>query len=158
MADKKISALTGATTPLAGTEVLPIVQGAATVKVSVDNLTAGRTVSAATFSGAGTSLTGTANSLNAGIGVNQTWQSPSRAVGTTYTNSTGKPITVAITVTCTNAFTVQGLIINGATIYAGSVNVATAATGFCLIVPDGATYVTTTNGGTLALVSWAELR
>jgi hypothetical protein len=46
MADKKISALTGATTPLAGTEVLPIVQGSATVKVSVANLTAGRAISA----------------------------------------------------------------------------------------------------------------
>jgi hypothetical protein len=46
MADKKISALTGATTPLAGTEVLPIVQGGATVKVAVSDLTAGRTVSA----------------------------------------------------------------------------------------------------------------
>jgi hypothetical protein len=44
MADKKISALTGATTPLAGTEVLPIVQGGATVKVAVSNLTAGRAV------------------------------------------------------------------------------------------------------------------
>jgi hypothetical protein len=46
MADKKISQLTGATTPLAGTEVLPIVQGGSTVKVSVANLTAGRAVSA----------------------------------------------------------------------------------------------------------------
>lgn len=46
MADKKISALTGATTPLAGTEVLPIVQGGNTVKVSVDNLTTGKTVTA----------------------------------------------------------------------------------------------------------------
>ena len=45
MADLKISALTGATTPLAGTEVLPIVQGGATVKVAVSNLTAGRAVS-----------------------------------------------------------------------------------------------------------------
>jgi hypothetical protein len=44
MADKKISALTASTTPLAGTEVLPIVQGASTVKVSVANLTAGRPV------------------------------------------------------------------------------------------------------------------
>ena len=44
MADKKISALTGATTPLAGSEVLPIVQGGSTVKVSVDNLTVGKTV------------------------------------------------------------------------------------------------------------------
>lgn len=46
MADKKISALTGATTPLAGSEVLPIVQGGSTVKVSVDNLTAGKEVPA----------------------------------------------------------------------------------------------------------------
>jgi hypothetical protein len=46
MADKKISALTAATTPLAGTEVLPIVQSGATVKVAVSDLTAGRAVSA----------------------------------------------------------------------------------------------------------------
>jgi hypothetical protein len=46
MADKKISALTGATTPLAGTEVLPIVQSGSTVKVAVSDLTAGRAVSA----------------------------------------------------------------------------------------------------------------
>ena len=38
MADKKISALTGATTPLAGTEVLPIVQSGATVKVANNDL------------------------------------------------------------------------------------------------------------------------
>ena len=44
MADKKISALTASTTPLAGTEVLPIVQSSSTVKVSVANLTAGRAV------------------------------------------------------------------------------------------------------------------
>lgn len=44
MSDKKISQLTGATTPLAGTEVLPIVQSGSTVKVSVDNLTAGKLV------------------------------------------------------------------------------------------------------------------
>jgi hypothetical protein len=46
MADVKISALTASTTPLAGTEVLPIVQSGATVKVSVANLTAGRAISA----------------------------------------------------------------------------------------------------------------
>jgi hypothetical protein len=46
MADKKISALTSATTPLAGTEVLPIVQSGATVKVAVSDLTAGRAISA----------------------------------------------------------------------------------------------------------------
>lgn len=46
MADKKISALPAASTPLAGTEVLPIVQGGTTDKVSVANLTAGRAVDA----------------------------------------------------------------------------------------------------------------
>jgi len=54
MADKKISALTAATTPLAGTEVLPIVQSGSTVKVAVSDLTAGRAVSA-------NGLTSTAN-------------------------------------------------------------------------------------------------
>ena len=47
MADKKISQLTAATTPLAGTEVLPVVQGSSTVKVAVSDLTAGRAVSMA---------------------------------------------------------------------------------------------------------------
>lgn len=46
MANQKISALTAATTPLAGTEVLPIVQSGATVKVAVSDLTAGRAISA----------------------------------------------------------------------------------------------------------------
>ena len=54
MADLKISQLTGASTPLAGTEVLPIVQGGATVKVSVANLTAGRS-----FDALGMTLTST---------------------------------------------------------------------------------------------------
>jgi hypothetical protein len=38
MADKKISALTSASTPLAGTEVLPIVQSGTTVKVAVSEV------------------------------------------------------------------------------------------------------------------------
>jgi hypothetical protein len=49
MADLKISQLTASTTPLAGTEVLPIVQSGTTKQVSVANLTAGRTVSGTTF-------------------------------------------------------------------------------------------------------------
>lgn len=49
MADKKISQLTGASTPLAGTEVLPIVQSGSTVKVSAADVTAGRAVSASSI-------------------------------------------------------------------------------------------------------------
>lgn len=50
MADIKISALPSATTPLAGTEVLPIVQSSTTKNVAVSDLTAGRAVSAASLS------------------------------------------------------------------------------------------------------------
>jgi len=46
MSNSKISALPAASTPLAGTEVLPVVQGGVTEQVSVVNLTAGRDVSA----------------------------------------------------------------------------------------------------------------
>lgn len=78
MADKKISALTGATTPLAGTEVLPIVQGGATVKVSVDNLTAGKPVSMSnlTYTGTATGGTGVIN-----IGSGQVYKDVSGNVG-----------------------------------------------------------------------------
>jgi len=72
MADLKISALTGATTPLAGTEVLPIVQSGATVKVSVDNLTAGKTVAVdkLAVNGVGTPY-GEIDLLNPSAGMNR---------------------------------------------------------------------------------------
>jgi hypothetical protein len=44
MADVKISGLPASTVPLAGTEVLPIVQGGITKQVSVNNLTAGKSI------------------------------------------------------------------------------------------------------------------
>jgi hypothetical protein len=67
MADLKISQLPAATTPVAGTEVLPIVQSGTTTQVSIANLTVGRNVTATTFLGgldtnvaaAGLTVTGT---------------------------------------------------------------------------------------------------
>jgi len=57
MADSKISALPASTTPLAGTEVLPIVQSSTTKQVSVANLTAGRAIGATSIQfGSGTVL------------------------------------------------------------------------------------------------------
>jgi hypothetical protein len=77
MADKKISALTASTTPLAGTEVLPIVQSGATVKVSVANLTAGRDISA-------TGLTVSSNTGN----IELNWAAGStHKVGSTFSTS-----------------------------------------------------------------------
>lgn len=62
MADVKISGLPASTTPLAGTEVLPIVQGGQTRQVSVDNLTTGKAVTALnlTLTGVATVPAGTA--------------------------------------------------------------------------------------------------
>ena len=67
MPDLKISQLPAATTPLAGTELVPIVQSGTTDKVTVADLTAGRAVSASaltassgnlTFSGTAQRITG----------------------------------------------------------------------------------------------------
>lgn len=66
MADLKISQLPAATTPLAGTEVLPIVQSGSTVQVSVNNLTAGKAVSASTV----TATTVTATTLQGNLDTN----------------------------------------------------------------------------------------
>ena len=80
MADKKISALTASTTPLAGTEVLPIVQAGSTVKVSIADVTAGRAVSASSLtastgsfivSTSGQGIT-TGSAIPLGLGTNNT--------------------------------------------------------------------------------------
>jgi hypothetical protein len=49
MSNKKISALSLATTPLTGSEIVPINQSSVTDSVSVTNLTAGRAISAASL-------------------------------------------------------------------------------------------------------------
>jgi len=56
LADSKISNLTTATTPLDGTEALPVVQGGTTKKVAVSDLTAGRSVSGTSFVPTGTTV------------------------------------------------------------------------------------------------------
>jgi hypothetical protein len=94
MANTKISALTSATTPLAGTEVLPIVQSGATVKVSVANLTVARDVALKT-------VTATAAATQDGVAL------AGRAGGTSSYIATITPTTLSAncTVTLPNANT-----------------------------------------------------
>lgn len=96
----------------------------------------------------------------AGLGANaQTWQSVtgSRAIGTTYTNSTGYPIFVAVTLGGGSSTT--NITINGVAMYqqqvsnAGFVNTSTT-----FVVPNGATYGLIGAAGSPTVVSWAELR
>jgi len=84
------------------------------------------------------------------IGTGQTWQNVigSRALSTTYTNSTGRSIQVGVRIQGNSTITVAGVIaaqsgINNATNFLGA------------IVPSGATYVVASATG---LSNWAELR
>jgi hypothetical protein len=92
MADTKISALPASTTPLAGTEELPIVQNGVTRKVSVANLTAGRAVNAtevtATTGNFATSVAGKGLAVaNVGIVVQDYFSG--------FTSGVAKPVTPA---------------------------------------------------------------
>jgi hypothetical protein len=102
MADLKISQLPAATTPVAGTEVLPIVQTGTTTKVSIADLTVGRAVTATTFLGgldtnvaaAGLTVTGTtvaADGTDTNISVTLTPQgSGVVTTAATYSDGGGK--------------------------------------------------------------------
>ena len=94
------------------------------------------------------------------IGINQTWQDvkASRALATTYTNTTGKPISVQVAVNNNTAnavydLTVGGVLVNRGQIYAANANVTLTA-----IVPNNVAYSLTSTGGVTTFVSWAELR
>jgi len=87
------------------------------------------------------------------IGVGQTWQNvtASRAVNTTYTNSTGKPIFWHVDINSSNVTpTIDGVAFQ----VVASVNGNTSTSAINLIVPVGSTY-STTGGG---ITYWIELR
>jgi len=94
------------------------------------------------------------------IGVGQTWQNvlASRALATTYTNNTGKPIMVNIVTTSTGSSGGIQLTISGVVLY-GS-NPATSTAGFPMnitaLIPVGATYSVANTAQTLT--AWNEVR
>ena len=96
-------------------------------------------------------------------GSGQTYQdvTASRAGGTTYTNSTGKPILVIITVNQAASF-VLNYSITVSSVVLAAVNVLTPAQSTTavipttFIVPNGSTYLLTITTGTLN--KWVELR
>jgi hypothetical protein len=106
MADKKISALTAASTPLAGTEVLPIVQSGSTVKVSVNNLTAGKPVSVGSLASAG--------SINVADNFSVNWGN-----GNSYITGNGAGFGLSAYVAATKIWSIDG---SGATTFDFPVN------------------------------------
>jgi hypothetical protein len=117
MTDKKISQLTGATTPVAGTEVLPIVQSGTTVKVSIDNLTAGKNVSASSVNKVAITAPATSATLTIADGKTLTANNSITLAGTDATTMTfpSTSATIARTdaaQTFTGNQTVSGLLIS----------------------------------------------
>lgn len=97
--------------------------------------------------------------LNQTLGFNQTWQDEtvSRAIGGgPYTNGTGKPISVVVTMN-SNGSPVAHAEVNGAQIMRLNFN-SSEDKQVTFIVPPTQTYQIILSSGTLTLVQWSELR
>ena len=95
------------------------------------------------------------------IGVGQTWQNMtgSRAIGTTYTNSTGRTIVVIVSGTSGGTNGLWGVTLNSAiTYYTPSAYTASVWTACEFIVPAGQTYALSQQGSSATLQNWSELR
>lgn len=109
-----------------------------------------------------TNCTGTVNALNAGIGVNQTWSSVTRVSGTSYTNSTGKPILAMVSIGCAlagsgTATTVVGGVTISSISYGSNATGSNAPYSLSFIIPNGSSYSVTVTSG-CSIGTWAELR
>jgi hypothetical protein len=93
-----------------------------------------------------------------GLGLSQTWQNvtSSRAIGTTYTNTTAKPIQVNISIIGGAANSIATLTVNSLIVSQTQAYAFTAQSMLSAVIPPGNTYIL---GGTLSSINlWAELR
>jgi hypothetical protein len=97
----------------------------------------------------------------------QTWQNmtSSRAMGTTYTNSTGKPILVVITFDGSGPGARHDIYVDSVNIsksYATDYFTGSSATTHyqmgTFIVPNGSTYSDNTGNGSPSILQWFEMR
>ena len=126
---------------------------------SANGTNTGDQTSVSGSSGSCTGNAATATTDSQHLGVSQTWQdlTGSRSIGTIYTNSTGKPIQVAISGNTTSG-TVTRFYINSALAGHDSGNNG-VLNQWSYIIPNGATYeVDYTTGGTYVMSTWMELR
>lgn len=142
MANKTITELTAASTPLGGTEVLPIVQSGVTVKVSAANLTAGRAVQCLSLTANGL-IESTLSGFKFPDGTTQT----TAATGSGTVTSVGGTGTVN-GLTLTGTVTTSGNLTLGGTLT--GVSLTSAVTG-TLPVANGGTGQTTASAAFNAL-------
>ena len=94
-----------------------------------------------------------------GIGVNQTWQSVTRGAGTSYQNTTGRPIQVVMNFDgdfMNASFQVSQDNSTWLTVYTDGGDGGPAG-GPSIIIPDNYYYRATTSGGA-TIAGWVELR
>jgi hypothetical protein len=104
-----------------------------------------------------TSVNGSTGAVTvASLGVGQTWQNltGSRSIGTTYTNSTGKPIMVIVFI---NAYNGTSILVDGTDIFGTIGSQVNTIYSISFVVPSGSTYNVQYNFGTTT-PNWAELR
>lgn len=92
------------------------------------------------------------------FGVGQTWQDVAsiRSSGSTYTNNTGKPITVIVSIRDANVFSGVLVTVAGVVIIDVDDVGAQGTTPYTFVVPAGSTYSVNLNANTIR--RWAELR
>jgi len=102
------------------------------------------------------SAAGTVPGLGDGQAASANLYSGSRAYGTTYTNSTGKPIYVYIS-TSNSAGVTFTLNVNGTSQALAATGAASDAW-ISFVVPNGHTYSVSVSGGTPTFNYWYEMR
>jgi len=90
----------------------------------------------------------------------QTWQdmASSRALGTTYTNGTGRPIAINVRATSTAVAALAITLSSGLVIRGNGQNSAGINMNIYADIPNGETYNVTVSSGTGTLSQWYELR
>jgi len=157
MADVKISNLPASTVPLAGTEVLPIVQGGTTKQVSIANVTAGRDVSALSITtptykaanSAGGALqnasganqlqwgAGGGNNVSVDVAITISPANAAVAISPTGTGTVAISPAGALTINPTAASTINNTSIGASTASTGRFTSVTATTGNVIIGTSG---------------------
>jgi hypothetical protein len=102
-----------------------------------------------------------AETLMQPLGVGQTWQNvtASRAVNTTYTNTTGRPITVTVSLgIVAGGATVNWFYVDGAIIQHIQETSSTSWSVSTFIVPSGSTYKHQYQSVAPTIRIWSELR
>lgn len=96
---------------------------------------------------------------SSGLGQGQAWQdmTSSRVLGTTYTNSTGKPIGISGYVNNTSGGRIS-VTVGGVVVWNFMAASGVPPMPFTAVIPAGATYSVSVTTGTATLAIWSELR